>query len=291
MITLDNFFSGLGATLIISIFGVFIASFPLFSLTVEEKPLINNNIRLFRRVILEIVALLLFLLMSVNLINFKLKDHISINEFPYISNYVYANYFVVAGVFVLLILFPAFILIRNNIRFRNYIFNKIRLLKNIRRIASITIFLMFVIIFYIYLFAPFLCVGYLLNLFLFFLGQQYKIEAATTTDVLFELFSLPGVVAFTFILLYLILYFFVRVIYKQLFAFRKLIGYSKVTATIHLTNGSKLDNKTIVRPSIDGSILLCDTGDNSKKILLPKQNILYIEFVIKHITLHTETDN
>lgn len=56
---------------------------------------------------------------------------------------------------------------------------------------------------------------------------------------------------------------------------------SKVTATITLSTGEKSENKYILRPSVDGNILIGNEAtihESSKKIMLPKQNILYIEF-------------
>ncbi len=67
-----------------------------------------------------------------------------------------------------------------------------------------------------------------------------------------------------------------------------------ILATITLTNGQKLHNKYILRPSVDGIILIGDKPsitEDCTKIMLPKQLIMYIEFRRVHITYTKEVDS
>lgn len=86
------------------------------------------------------------------------------------------------------------------------------------------------------------------------------------------------------------MYLLVRLIFGQLYAAGNLFAYSKVIAHIRLVNGKKLKNKSIIRPSIDGALLLEDEAEPSKKYILPKSSILYIEFEVKHISLDNDPE-
>ncbi|MGG3887208.1 hypothetical protein [Brevibacillus panacihumi] len=64
-----------------------------------------------------------------------------------------------------------------------------------------------------------------------------------------------------------------------------------IIASIQLTNGVRFDNKYILRPSADNTILVGDNPDFlscKEKILLPKQQIQYISFKEEYIIFENE---
>ncbi|GIP33509.1 hypothetical protein J2TS4_27190 [Paenibacillus sp. J2TS4] len=73
------------------------------------------------------------------------------------------------------------------------------------------------------------------------------------------------------------MYGFLRLLFQPLV--RIYINFLKpvIVATITLTNGEKLYNKYIFRPSIEGNILIGDKPEpteDCEKIMLPKSSIL-----------------
>lgn len=152
--------------------------------------------------------------------------------------------------------------------------------KNLANI--ITFILVFLFVVYGYLFISLFYFGHFIHLMLFAIGVDYKLDVINTLDVLFLLPSLNStslLIVLGFI--YLITFLFYRWMVGHLFFVGKLMSSSRVLTTIVLSNGHVLEDRYILRPSVDGNILIGNEAtihESNEKIMLTKQSILYIQF-------------
>lgn len=121
--------------------------------------------------------------------------------------------------------------------------------------------------------------GFTLNWILNYFNKSLQLNQVKSveTPLVLPTFNLYAIFFAIAVLLYAL---FRLLIQPVLLIFNK-ISNTVIIATITLTNGTKLYNKYILRPSVDGNILIGDKPKitvDCEKIMLPKSSIFLIEF-------------
>ena len=121
--------------------------------------------------------------------------------------------------------------------------------------------------------------GYIINWILSFLNSSLNLNQKSSIETLLVLPTFKAYMGiFTIILLVYVLY---RLLLQPVISIFNKMSTTFIVATITLTNGTKLHNKYILRPSVDGNLLIGDKPrptEDCDKIMLPRTSILIIEF-------------
>ncbi len=290
--TFSNLFQQFGTNLIVplllSILGFF--TIPIYNLTIEEKTIVNVNIRLFRTITQEVWIFLGVLVLISFCGNLSTAKHNVIYSYPYISNLPSSHFFIPFFGITMIVLFIFLLLIRLKKKFRLFIFTKMRSLNLQRKTVGTLSFICFICLIYLYIIPPLYFLGYISDIMLLAMDTNDN-NITYTTDILINLFhSFPRTTVIAFIVIYIGSYFLARIIIGQLIYVLNQFAYSKVLANITLVNGERLLNKIIIRPSVDGSLLIKDDSETANKTILPKSSILYIDFHIKQITVRLDEE-
>lgn len=270
-------FSGIGIFILGGIIKAVFLPHPIIKITKEEEAFLNNYLRLGRKFLIEIFLMIAITSYTIIITELNLLEHKITSNFPFITSSIPITviYFIEST----LIIGIMFIFSLRIHKIKHLIFRKFYESRHKKR--GHIYFFMLSTFFIVYFLIIVINYGLSINIFLAILNTSYSLEQVSSIHVLFKIISLPKPVYIAFVLYFVSSYMIFRLLLANILWFFKQMSNTKILTTITLTNGEKLLDKYILRPSVDGNILIGDKPsltEDCKKIMLPKQNIMYIEF-------------
>lgn len=266
-------FSGIGVFFIPILFKSIFVPHPIINIADEEIAFLSGYLRAMRRLFFECYGILAITYLAIICTSIDTKAHPITDQFPYVSNSNLPNTLILFFEIIALILFVFLLslsLSKNSLR-KIFKGSDKRKTSNAKIWFSTISFIYFLILLYTF--------GYVINLFLNLLNTNFQLNKETTMEVIFYLptsLSMIGLSIFV-----LVLYLLLRFLLFPMISILQFITTPDITATITLNNGTILSNKYILRPSVDGNILIGDKpniSDGCNKIMLAKQTIVKVDF-------------
>lgn len=272
--TVSWVFSGIGVTVILTILGLLKFIFvphPIIFITLEEKAFLTGYQRIIRKLFIEFSIMLILLYFALFSTNFNNSEHQLITTFPYTENQILPNSIIVFFEIVALILLILFLTMSLSEKLLVFC---LKIVKQSKMISFI-----FIILFTLYFIVLNTTFGYTINWIFSFLNSTLHLNQKQSINTLIVLPTLSSYIGISVIVI--LIYVLYRLLIQPVIIVFNKISNTVIVATITLTNGTKLYNKYILRPSVDGNILIGDKPkptEDCDKIMLPKTSILLIEF-------------
>lgn len=281
--------SGVGL-LVLGFFKNLFLPYPLINITKEEKAFLNNYLVILRKCIFELFIFGFVFVYSIVVTSINLETQSITNSFPFISNLFLPNALIITLDIVAIITWVFFIVMKYSKKLKYFVYGVIKRRVTGKKMIGKREPLYFWLIlglltnYIITLSANF---GYFINFIFALLNIEFKLAQSLSINVLFKLTLLPYRVFILIIVLFILSYFMYRLALNILITQFGSLTHTRILTTITLTNGVVLHNKYILRPSVDGNILIGDKPtitEDCNKIMLPKHNILFIEFKTIYIS-------
>ncbi|OXS58102.1 hypothetical protein B1A99_15880 [Cohnella sp. CIP 111063] len=269
--TISWVFSGVGITVMLSFLKLIFVPYPIINITLEEKAFLPGVHRFIRRLFIEFSTMLSLIYLALLSTAFNYEKHHLIRIFPYTANQVLPSWLIIFSEIMAVVLFLFLLIMYFSERVLTFCHEKMK--------QRQSLFWLFLILLAFYFITLNCTIGYTMNWILGYLNLSLDLNQKSTIDTLLALPNNNSYIGFSIIVL--LSYGIYRLLLQPVVMVFNKISTTVILATITLTDGTKLYNKYILRPSVDGNILIGDQPQikgNYNKIMLPKSSIFLIEF-------------
>ncbi|MFB0845495.1 hypothetical protein [Paenibacillus oleatilyticus] len=266
-------FSGIGVFFIPIILKSIFVPHPIINITLEEKSFLSGHHRAMRRLFFECYGMLAICYVSIIGTSIDTEAHPITDQFPFVENSNLPTslilFFEIVALMIFIFLFSVS-LFKKSLR---------KVFKNNNKRKTRKAYIWFFTISFVYFLILLYTFGYMINLFLNLLNTKLQLNKETTMEVIF--YMPTSLSMFGLSIIVLVFYLLLRFLLFPMISIIQFIFTPDITATITLNNGTILSNKYILRPSIDGNILIGDKpniSDGCNKTMLAKQTIVRVDF-------------
>lgn len=266
-------FSGFIGTLIISVFtGSFILANPFrILISAEELKFMSSWSRIIRHVYFAVIITIFCSFYSIIVTSID-KDYVHSWPHKVVVNYITVYYYLlICSILLVIVILANQKWIQTRIRDWIYYKNE-KKRKLISYIVMCTLITLYCVLFFV-------LYGLIINETLISgnqMGVQYKASSELIMNIyLYDNKNLFLIVFFT-MLNYILFYPVIRII--------KFYYRSEIIVDVYCNDGNNFVEKYLVNTNVDGSVLISDSNNifDSKKYLVPKDNISFIKFNTQH---------